>query len=632
MISTSFVLRIPMKRLATLTVLMITAVSAFAIPLTPIARWNTVPHQRVDEPFKAGVVAFSKEGISQIEFTITGQGYSGPNPVVVSQIRLNDRLAWDAGMEFGLDLAHTSWPGVWEYWFELDPRDFASNGEISISVDVYGNDGGHRRLDDLNLVVNATGSLAQHSAWVTKDGNDSTGAVNNSNAPFASVSTAAAALVEANGGTSDGTYLYLGPGQWNINDHAAPNAGTEWYTIAAAPGTSRGEVVAVGTHSGSVNTELLRLQNLKIVSTGKHDRVGGWGPTLMWVHRSEIEGYDRWHTLTDRTSNFSNPVMRPYHDYYYTESYFHGMDDVMKAGIIGRNLVLQRIGNDAFQDTHLVVNIRLDDHDPGPTTGWHSDAYQSFGQVTMENVIVYNYYATDLHYQGLFLRGTEGIQRNNAFVNLFFEMREPGRNIWGGGGGEVVLRNGGIWGRYEHLLVWHSTFPTRQVSIYSDDGGSATQSEHVSYIGTVFFELMDNNNRPGGTNPAYFSEGNTLGNEFVHNHYYQTATDQDIPQGGLGHYPLVHWYSISPHTGAKVTKSVGDMGLQMDRTQPETFGSPLTDSVLSNRVEPLVVPADAFGNPRPTPAAIGALEPASASAPPPPNAPEAPTGIRVEGQ
>ena len=40
--------------------------SGLAFALTPIARWDVVPHQRISagETFNLGVVAFSKEGIA----------------------------------------------------------------------------------------------------------------------------------------------------------------------------------------------------------------------------------------------------------------------------------------------------------------------------------------------------------------------------------------------------------------------------------------------------------------------------------------------------------------------------------------------------------------------------------------
>src|SRR5262249_54727741 len=56
-----------------------------AMSVVPIARINCVPNQRIDpkHPLRIGVVAFSAGngtntiGIRKVEFTITGQGYTG---------------------------------------------------------------------------------------------------------------------------------------------------------------------------------------------------------------------------------------------------------------------------------------------------------------------------------------------------------------------------------------------------------------------------------------------------------------------------------------------------------------------------------------------------------------------------
>jgi hypothetical protein len=47
--------------------------------VTPIARYDVVPHQRIEstDTFNFGVVAFSKAGIEKVVFTISGQSYGG---------------------------------------------------------------------------------------------------------------------------------------------------------------------------------------------------------------------------------------------------------------------------------------------------------------------------------------------------------------------------------------------------------------------------------------------------------------------------------------------------------------------------------------------------------------------------
>lgn len=97
-------------------------------PVRPIARWDVVPHQRIQagESLKIGVVAFSKAGIDRVEFQVSGGGYVGPNPLVVSEIAFNERTQVD------------------EYWVELSANDFTIDGPIEVRATVIGNDGGVR--------------------------------------------------------------------------------------------------------------------------------------------------------------------------------------------------------------------------------------------------------------------------------------------------------------------------------------------------------------------------------------------------------------------------------------------------------------------------------------------------------
>ncbi|MBS3088949.1 hypothetical protein J4402_04205 [Candidatus Pacearchaeota archaeon] len=107
-----------------------------AIGLTPIARWDVVPYQRINagETLNLGVVAFSKEGIDRVEFIISGQGYSG-------------------GMKTATEMSLNPQTGVWEYWVPLSASEFSSDGVINVEAVVYGRDGGVR---DKNWIVEGT--------------------------------------------------------------------------------------------------------------------------------------------------------------------------------------------------------------------------------------------------------------------------------------------------------------------------------------------------------------------------------------------------------------------------------------------------------------------------------------------
>jgi hypothetical protein len=180
-------------------ILVVLVLPTIAFALTPIARWDVVPYQRIKsgETFNAGVIAFSKAGINRVEFTVSGQGYSGPNPLVSRSMTYNERT------------------DVYEYWVPLKGSDFSTNGAFTMQAAVYGADGGRRTLETLPLMVNATGTLPQPKAWVSKTGSDATGVINNSSRPFLTLKAAVSAIQGANGGKSDGAIIYLFAGTYN---------------------------------------------------------------------------------------------------------------------------------------------------------------------------------------------------------------------------------------------------------------------------------------------------------------------------------------------------------------------------------------------------------------------------------
>jgi hypothetical protein len=98
-----------------------------------------------------------------------------------------------------------------------------------------------------------------------------------------------------------------------------------------------------------------------------------------------------------------------------------------------RNLTMLRTREDNFQSVPCGINIWVDGSDPGPGANpEHADVIQGPPALApqaafMHNWIWYNVVATDLHYQGIFVR-SGGTSKNNAFVNCLLEMRDPVRN------------------------------------------------------------------------------------------------------------------------------------------------------------------------------------------------------------
>lgn len=566
--------------------------------VTPVARWDVVPHQSIapGEQFKAGIVAFSKAGVDRVVVTVNGQGYRGPNPLESTSMAWNDRT------------------GVYEYWVSVDATDFASHGPITLSARVYGLDGDFRDLEDLPLVAMPPGAPSPPFAWVSASGDDRSARIGDPRLPFPSIAAALSAIASAKNGDGSGAVVSLYEGSYQMGN-AAISSELQWLTIRAADGLDP-SVVQLNPVGSASATRLLRLSGLTIQgTTALRD------PEKLWVDGAVVLGGGR-HTVN------SNPILRGDLPTFHTDSVITDTDFGVQGGVLARGVQIYRIGNDAFQNTLMVINARVDDVDPG-NTYWHADAYQSFGDGP-RNRIVYGYYGTNLHYQGLFLRQENKTAAvNNAFVNVFLEMRPPGRPGYHGDP-NTDLVSGAFVGVYDHLIVWHCSFPTHKTYLGAepDFGQSLTNS---SFIGNLFYEY-GHDIGPMEEDPAYAAPANSNGNEFIDNHYIWSCVDQ----GNCGPSEP-SWHSKSPDTAVPPSQSLGDPGLQLQDPLSPTYGVPESASPLYESVAQVRIGVDVFGNYRGTTASIGAIEaeaPISDRDSPSDGdgrlAPGRPSGLRVE--
>ncbi|MCB9866871.1 MAG: hypothetical protein H6816_09600 [Phycisphaerales bacterium] len=553
--------------------------------LTPIARWDVVPRQRINagETLNCGVVAFSKAGIDRVRFSISGAGYTGPSPIDVTVMTLNPRV------------------NVWEYWIPISASDFTADGLVTIQATVIGNDGGVRDattipgtgLEPLELFINRYGSRPANVAWVDVAGNDASGAVNNPNRPFARISTAMQALATYQNGNADGALVRLRPGA-----HEADNGGIflgetaatehEWITITNDPavGGSAANTAIDRKADSSLTSDWLAVRGLTLSGAAIINGGSSSDPDLrkrrVWLKDCIIIGGPESRPFPVG-SNWIGP-------HYYTECFITGQRRASGNGQnqrLMRNLTITENREDVFQAVPCGINIFVDGVDPGDGPNpEHADVIQSSGAVqgnaaSMHNWIFYNVVATDLHYQALFTR-TGAPALDNAFVNCLFEMRDPVRV---GGIGSAMA------GMYDHLLVWNCSFigtgtqhetALGRPEALTIPGGSWLMA-NVSVRGCLIDRYVCD---VGG---ALFTHDDV---EFRDNHYNTPA--------GIGN-------SFTPDTtGGTIT--VGDPQIVTDVQSPD-FGAPASAaSPLVDRIGAPPVPADARGTPRGAAADVGALE------------------------
>jgi|TARA_B110000908_G_scaffold172777_1_gene243124 hypothetical protein len=378
-----------------------------------IANWDVVPGQRIDAPFKAGVVAFHESGVD-LEFRINGGSI-----IEVEEPTFNDRTR------------------VYEYWIEINPADYA-DGAVTLSATAQPEGSGHtsRVLGNLILYANANGSLTPGAPiWVDGGGSDTTGD-GSEGAPYATIKKAIQSV-------NDGGIVYLKAGLNYKLSSMGGGAFTYWTTVSAAPGLGPDEVQVAGSLSdnstnGRYNYAGIKWQNVSLFRDGGDSSILYTEPNQrFWLDRVAVfDKGGRW----DGGRIYNNNSLPPY----ITNSYLHDLTNTF--GTFHRNNRLERIGSDTFRsaDNLTVINVRIKTMDRG-TTSAHPDFFQLYlPNETTENIIFYNVESIDMGAQGIF--GGDGIAKDLAFVNVLLEKDPPDSNL--------LSQNAGSW---HHVLLWHVT-------------------------------------------------------------------------------------------------------------------------------------------------------------------------------
>lgn len=573
--------------------------------LTPIARVDAVPYQRIEygTTFNFGVVAFSKEGIDRVEFNISGQGYTG-GVKTATEMTKNTQVA---------SIETTGHDGVWEYWVPISSNEFTSNGAITITPTVYGKDNDTRILDPITLIVEATEIGTHTTAWVDSvSGNNATGQVDDINHPYLTIAAAVSAAQTAHSGNSNGNIIYLKEGTYTFGDISA-NTTNEWLTITRASGATK-ENVIIQT-GGYITTNLLRVKEITIQSSGSYGYVFVTdNPGILWFDRSRAMGSGRYLV-------HSNPVYVSHQEQYSTGSYYYNMDSALSGTPLVRGALVEYLGNDALQNVPFAVNVKVHNINPG-LTGWHADAYQAHtaGVPPASNRILYNFHATDLHIEGIFMRTDGGTATNNAFVNVLIEMRDPSVP---NESDQHSFETFGLNGDWDHIIVWNCSFFWGHSGIWPDSISNA------SFVGNYFRQLLNASSAVGTTNiPIAFPE-NIYNNEFLFNHLEAvrgieiscTQNSADIAKDT----PCPQWYAKMPDSSATTSASHGPDVIDISNPSAVNFGSPIAESVLINRIPFATVPTDIYGNPRIGNPDIGAVEYNSGDM----ISPSSPTGLSV---
>ncbi|MBC24426.1 MAG: hypothetical protein CMJ32_10995 [Phycisphaerae bacterium] len=336
----------------------------------PMARWDVVPYQTVDQEFQVGIVAYHFGRIDRVEFSLDG----GPW-LPVNEMKQNPRTGQD------------------EYWVTIDPSTMA-DGNHEIRAIVWPNVGTPRimagQIDDeairtgehsLFLSSNHGRTLGSLDRWVSKDGSDQTGDGSREK-PYASMMKAARSIQDEQGKNADGGTIYLLPGSHSIGTYSwglHTYVDDRWLTITHDPQTPMEKVLVTGVESLSgLRAKLLRFHRLNIQmpddgSISQYIFSSASGQSK-WVSECNLNGPGRladgdWGSggvanyVTDTTiENCKRPFM----------------------GAIYRNIDLRHIGVDAMrgQICKLVLDVTVEDlNGCGSQSGAHNDVLQFHAEV-----------------------------------------------------------------------------------------------------------------------------------------------------------------------------------------------------------------------------------------------------------
>jgi PKD repeat protein len=483
-----------------------------------IASWDAVPNQEFDSFMKLGVVAFHEAG-ADVRFSV-----NGGTPVVVTEPSQNDQT------------------GVWEYWIPLDARDYP-DGPVTVTARAYPahnpGDTEARDLPTLTLIANSKGTLTRTPVWADcSAGSDATGDGSEA-APYQTLEKAY--TMAGSGGT---VYLKAGTCYAITNTLPAKNY-DRWTTVTAAPGLSRNQVKVRGggSNSGRFAENMVKWQNLEIF---KDDPVTGSYATIMyfepshrlWFDNVEIYNVNGSHWAGVDTFNAQGAR------YYMTGSVIRNVSNA--GGYWQRNCTIRNIGADVWRpsDGSFYVNIDVDNMDYAP--GAHPDLIQFYNPGTrVDNVILYNVYATNMMSQGLF----GDTAQNVAFVNLMLE------KVADKDGTNYMLSQ---LADFNHLLIWHSTF--RNLGVFLRDDADHFPNSDIE--NNVFTTLL-----PDG-NPAPVELPSAT---VRHNHYRERVWTQtngplgtgytegdplfvsEAPVSGPYHDPSAYDYHLTPASPAYKT-------------------------------------------------------------------------------
>jgi hypothetical protein len=381
------------------------------------------------------VVAFHVNGINRVDFSVNGGAWKS-----VYEPKSNP----DNNVE--------------EYFVKIDPLDHA-DGVIEIRAIAYPNIGIPRVLQGnlinngpnypnqqqylqgnhgMLVVLNGYGTLPYFAAYISPNGNDTTGDGSQAN-PFNSMGRALKHF-KTNYGKADGGTIYLMEGLHQITVGMYSNHGCQtlerYLTFRPAPGLSKHQVRIYGSPAGGLRINFLKVEDVVFYNdptrTSTNFRNGANSSSYFWANgcHAFYEAYNPDGTWADPAYGGSfalgNGTSGSFSAVHITNcSSFNTRGNVRSAQFV-INYYCERPGDTPFSAFSLTVNAQA--YNPVRIGEDHLDGWHWFGTegsaIRRENHIMYNIFMRNFWGQGMmyeyFSPGTERFD-DVALVNIDIE-------------------------------------------------------------------------------------------------------------------------------------------------------------------------------------------------------------------
>ena len=434
---------------------------------TAIAHFTYPPNRRVSVTEQVGVVAFHKNDIQHVAFSINGG--AATNVTTRTKVTNTDVK--------GKTVTH------WEYQIEFNPSLY-SDGAVTFDATAVPVSGTSRVLTQITLHANSGGTLDGNIIYLTNASNP--GGTGTSGNPY-DTPKAALTASDVNGGDIielmvEGTYLF----DVSLSQLASRRTNLDfWTTIRGAAGLNHHNVII-----GHTTRDICRLEYDRI----KWEHLTFDPDQISQLYPGET-GYDLvpdrigdTHWFEDVYMNDAGGWANPgvYDGTFFRSSIFNDGVYVTNSeafdvvfGFAGsrfqRNSYQKRVSSDVYKGDQCVLNCSVNEMVGTIRTlidGAHADLCQIIN--TNDNVLFYNVECTDLiDVQGIHFDETGGSFSNVAFIN-YSALTDN----------SVLISS--ILGAHNHTLMHNVSIPNQGITLRDNDVGQPFSAVDFDIRNSIF--------------------------------------------------------------------------------------------------------------------------------------------------